>query len=436
MRPIFAALLVAASGTVCIADVRPDPYDALYDVIMVRTPMDDHADADPVSPLLWKESRYLVSDGTLARLLQSLAEFNVLSHDQIEAYPTLNRAILQHHLWTVFDWTTQPGLSMGDDPRVLPSKLLKMQSELAVAIGKLALSDAEIQSLPNPLTATAATENFSTNYNADESKQPFLPKDILEDEGPWVCLSKVDHSVPAIVHTESVAARSAFLVLIRLPEGRAAALKYVAELAALRTPWIPGKRPRYTLIPEAPSLRDLDYHDNPLTPQFPVGTQFALVEQALLINDSGKLTLSPLVHRVQLRVYLNVDLDARRNNSAIGPPSQAFSEVVMQPREMMRGNVPMRPIAAEEIHYTTTFQSGDKIENPPRRAKVPRLHSCTGCHIGAGIHSVNSRFELFQRRRLVPPRFSPAVPEQIGAATIRIKRGMYSWGLLQGLVAE
>ncbi|WP_442508367.1 hypothetical protein SH528x_007336 [Novipirellula sp. SH528] len=436
MRPIFAALLVAAFGTVCIADVRPDPYDALYDVIMVRTSTDDPAFADLVSPLLWKESRYLVSDGTLARLLQSLAEFNALPRDQIEAYPTLNRAILQHHLWTVFDWTTQPGLSTADDPRVLPSKLRKMQSELAVAIGKLALSDAEIQSLPNPLTATAATEKFSTNYNADESKQPFLPKDILEDDGPWVCLSKVDHSVPAIVHTESVAARSAFHVLIRLPEGRAAALKYVAELAALRTPWISGKQAPYTQIPGHPAFRDLDFHDNPLTPQFPVGTQFAIVEQALLINDSGKLTLSPLVHRVQLRVYLNVDLDARRNNPAIGLPSQAFSEFVMQPREMMRGNVPMRPIAAEEIHYTTTFQSGDKIENPPRGAKVPRLHSCTGCHLGAGIHSVNSRFELFQSRRLVPPRFSPAVPEQIGAATIKIKRGMYSWGLLQGLLAK
>lgn len=435
MRLIFAVLLVASSGAVCIADVDADPYDTLYDVIMVRTPETDYTDADPVSPLLWKESRYLLLDGTLTRLLPSLAEFNGLSRDQIKAYPTLNRAILQHHLWTVFDWTTQPGLSTGDDARVLPSKLRKMQTDLAVAIEKLALSDAEIQSLPNPLIATAATENFSTKYNADESKQPFLPRDILEDQGPWVCLSKVDHSVPAIVHTESVAARSAFQVLMRLPEGRAAALRYIAELGALRTPWIRGKQPQYTLIPEAPSLRDLDYHDNPLTPQFPVGTQFALVEQALLINDSGKLTLSPLVRRVQLRVYLNVELDARRNNPAIGP-SQAFSEFVLQPREMMQGNVPMRPIAAEEIYHSMIFRSDDPIENPPSSTNGPRLQSCNTCHAGAGIHSVNSRLELFQRRHLLPPRFSPAVPEQIGAATIRIKRNMYSWGLLQGLMAK
>ncbi|MEP3478582.1 MAG: hypothetical protein ABJZ55_04985 [Fuerstiella sp.] len=437
MRPILAVLLVAACGTVCIADGRPDPYDALYDVIMVRTQADDQADADPVSPLLWTNSEYLVSDGTLPKLLQSLAEFNALSRDQIESYPALNRAILQHHLWTVFDWTTQPGLSTGDDPRVLPSKLRKMQSALAVALGKLALSDAEIQRLPNPLTATAATGKFSTNYNADESKQPFLPNDILEDGGPWVCLSKVDHSVPAIVHTESVAARSAFHILIRLPEGRAAALKYVAELATLRTPWSPGKQAPYTEIREHPAMRELDYHDNPLTPQFPIGTQFALVEQALLINDSGNLTLSPLVHRVQLRAYLNVDIDRRRNGPAIGP-SQAVSEFVMLPREMMRGNVPMRPIAAEEIHHTTIFRSDDPIENPPPGAKVwhPRLNSCTTCHSGAGIHSVTSRFELFQRRRLVPPRYSSAAAEQIGAATIKMKRGMYSWGLLQGLLAE
>lgn len=436
MRLILAALLVAASGTACIAAATPDPYDALYDVIMVRTTTDGHTVVDPVSPLLWENSRYLVSDGSHARLLHALAEFNALRRDQIAAYPTLNRAILQHHLWTVFDWTTLPALTTGDS-RVLPSKLRNMQRALAVAIEKLALSDTEIQNLPNPLTATAETEDFSPNYNAEKPRQPFLPTGMLDNKGSWICLSKVDHDVPAIIHTENSSARSAFHIFMRLPDGREAALKYVSDLVTLREPWVSGKQAPYTQIPVHPALRDLDFHDNPLTPQFPVGTQFALVEQALLINDSGELTLSPLVQRVQLRAYLNVDVDSRRNNLALGP-SQAVSEFVLQPREMMRGNVPMRAIAADEIHHTTIFTPGDAIEYPDSThgAKVLRLHTCITCHSGAGIHSVNSRFELFQRRSLIPPRFSPAVPEQIGAGTKRIKRGMYSWGLLQGLLVK
>lgn len=436
MRLLPAALLAVASSTVCIADVTSDPYNALYDAVMLRKPADDGSDEDSVSPLLWENSRYLVSGDSHVRLLQSLAEFNLLSREQIKAYPTLNRAILQHHLWTVFDWTTLPALTTSDS-RVLPSTLGKMQRALAVAIEKLALSDTEIQNLPHPLAMTAATKNFAPDYNPEEPRQPFLPGDLLYEKGSWVCLSKVDHEVPALVHTETHAARSAFHIFIRLPGGRKATLEYIAELAALRSPWISGKQPPYTQIPLHPAFRNVDFHDNPLTPQFPIGTQFALVEQALLINEQGQLTLSPLVHRVQLRAYLNVDVDSRRNNPGIGP-SQAVAEFVMQPRNMMRGNVPMRPIGTDEIHHATVFLSGDPIEHPQSTpgAKTPRLQSCTSCHSGAGIHSVNSRFELFQRRSLIPPRFSVAAPEQIGAATIRIKRGLYSWGLLNGLFAE
>jgi len=403
---------------------------------MVRTPSDDPGIADPVSPLLWENSRYLVSDDSHARLLQLLDAFNALSSDQIEDYPKLNRAILQHHLWTVFDWTTTPALLTGD-MLVAPSKLRKMQGALAVAIRKLALSDAEIQSLPNPLTVTAATEKFPQNFNAEKTKQPFLPRNLLKNEGPWVCLSKVDHAVPAIVHTNRTAARSAFHVFMRLPDGREATLKYIDELSALRNPWVSGKQPPYTQIPPHPTLIDLNLHDNPMTPQFPVGTQLALVKQALLINDMGQPTFSPIVQRIQLRVYLNVDVDSRRNNPSLGP-SQVFSEFVMQPREMMQGNVPMRPIAAEEIHHTTIFTSSDPIEYPRSNNEpvAPRLRTCITCHSGAGIHSVNSRFELFQKRSLKPPSFAPTVPETIGAATTQIKSSTYSWGFLKGLWAE
>lgn len=174
---------------------------------MVRTPTDGRSFSDSVSPLLWGNSRYLVSDRSLFRLLHPLSELHALDRDQIESYPTLNRSMLPHHLWTVFEWTTLRSLPNGD-MRVMSAKLRKLQNALAVARWKLALRDTEIQSLPNPLMATMETR--SENSEADESSQPLFQGDILNDEGPWVCLSKVDHSVPAIVHAENTSARSVF----------------------------------------------------------------------------------------------------------------------------------------------------------------------------------------------------------------------------------
>ncbi len=435
MRFVLVALLLAGFGKVGTADEPPDPYDRLYDIIMVRTVSDERVvTEDPDSPLLWKNSRYLLSEDTLPRLLKSLDDLNSLTGDRIEAYPPLNRAILQHHLWTVFDWTTLLDLSRGDT-NLPPSQLHKMQKSLALAIRKLALSETAIAKLPNPLTATADSEKFPKSYDASDSPKPFLPSDLFDEKGPWVCLSKDGHAVPAIVHTEAVAVRSAFLIFMRLPDGREATLKYLETLAAFRSPWVSGGQPPHVGIPQHPSLITMDVHDNPLTPQFPVGTQVALLQQALLIADSGQLILSPLVQRVQLRAYLNVNVDRRRNNRVLGP-SQAISEFVLQPREMMQGNVPMRPIAANEIHYTTIFASSDLIERPETTTEaptVPRLQTCITCHSGSGIHSINSRFELFQDRSLVPPRFAVTTSDEIGSATARMKGNEYAWGLLQGL---
>lgn len=46
--------------------------------------------------------------------------------------------------------------------------------------------------------------------------------------------------------------------------------------------------------------------------QFPVGTQFALIEQAFLISDEGEMILSPLTVSISLRAYLDVERTFQR----------------------------------------------------------------------------------------------------------------------------
>lgn len=405
MKYLLTTLLFLAVSDVCAANTSPDPYDKLYDAIMVRKTADGRIVAlDATTPMLWQNSQYLLGDGNEARLLEALDAFNSLSPEEIEAYPALNRALLQYHVWTVFDWTTTLGGSGRMRPSHRPSSdVIELQKSLVRAIKRLALSDAEIAGLPNPLEKTIASRTYAERCNAEDANAPFLPRDILPKDSPWVCLTKTEHAVPAKLHTESVGSRSVFLIFLRLPDGRKATLDYLQMLAAFRSPWVPGEQEPSVNIPPHAAMRELDFHVNPLTPQFPVGTQVALVKQALLINESGALVLSPLVQTVQLRTYLNVSLSRAHINPAL-PQSQALAEFVLQPRKMMTGMTPMRAVAVDEILHTTTFTSGDPIENPRanNEGNLPRLSSRMTCHPGSGIHSINSYGEFFSDQKFAP----------------------------------
>lgn len=441
MRTTICLIAIVVSCHGCFADETTAAFDRLFDIISVRTALDGSiVEPESETPRLWKNSTFLIEDGNCTLLLGALKSFNELSQTQIESLSSLQRAILQHHVWSVFDWTTIPG-----DPypiqqfnsmetRVSSDVQFRLQVALASSIRKLALSPQEILALPSPLTATVDSKVYSRHYDSSDAFKPFLPAEICDPDGSWVCLNKPDFPVPAALHAEAVDNRSAFQIFLRLPGGRQQTIDYLARLNAFRKPWIVEKPAIVVGVLNHHQLADLDLNANPDTPSFPEGTQVALVKQALLIDDSGKQVLSPLVQSVQLRAYLNVSLDIRKNNPRIGP-SQAVAEFVLQPRHMMQGKTPMKAIAAHEIRHSTTFVPADPIENAKANSgsQTPRLSSCIRCHAGPGVHSINSYKQFFQLGTILPPRLTATTPTTIGARTIREKRKAYSWGLLRGL---
>lgn len=156
------------------------------------------------------------------------------------------------------------------------------------------------------------------------------------------------------------------------------------------------------------------------------------MEQALLIDDGGDIVPSPLTVGVQLRDYLRVDLehDPKR-------PMQAFAEFIIQPRKLMEGSdASMRPVTLDEQHFSATdLSGGDPFVKRGHRAlrAGTRLRSCIICHTGWGIHSVNSRAQLFELNNLLPPRFQEGKPSGTANTTAELKRQSYSWGMLEGL---
>src|SRR5262249_5174722 len=147
----------------------------------------------------------------------------------------------------------------------------------------------------------------------------FLPPDLFQPDGRWICL----RSKPtATVHVGAFSGHSRFLVFMNLPGGRAATLKYLHELYALPKPFD-------SFRPVSPKLSQS-------VPQFPVGTQVALVRQLIVFDSEGKLAATPITESVQLRVFHSIT-PGSRENYINGPAShdQDFFEFDLHRRALL-----------------------------------------------------------------------------------------------------
>ena len=95
------------TGRVCGAEDAADPYDTLYDVIMTRYGPDGKSYAEnETSPIIFADSDFPFGDKTYKKFNAALDVFAALLQAKIEAYSDVKRALLQSHLWKVFDATT------------------------------------------------------------------------------------------------------------------------------------------------------------------------------------------------------------------------------------------------------------------------------------------------------------------------------------------
>ena len=407
-RIVRNAITLFSICVILTADrAEADPYTALYDVIMDRQwPDGDAVDQDSPTPLLWTDSRYLLREPAHSRFMKALSEFERLDAAQLNAYSPLNRALLQRQLWVVFDWSASR--------RVLRSEpaVQELQLRIARLLKRLALSESEIQALPDSLSDLQPKDSVGADGLA-----PTLPVRLDDPSGEWVCLRRVRDGLIAPAHSRSSEWRSAFLVYVRVPGGRPETIGYLNKLSEFRETVVQG--PRHLEL-------------NPKTPQFPVGTQFALIERPLLISDRGELVMSPLCFRVQLRSYVNVSQPFILGFSE--KPTQLVAEYVLRPRQLMNGKRGLERLKAGQTHYATFFTNDpfEKADRPNENRTFKALKSCMVCHSNPGILSVNSR-AFTQLSPELPVKFREGSAETVGLQTRAEKEKHFSWGLLEGL---
>ncbi len=417
------ALLLLLLGQLLAGDARgaeraADPYDVLYDVIMTRHGQDGKAyGADESMPSILSSSAFPFDDKTYKKLDAALDAFAAMPQEKIEAYSDIKRALLQRHLWHVFDvtvpyrWRIRDQFSgeyrQGVWKGKHPGRRDAVRPKLASLIQRLALTKAQILALPDTAAATVDSGGFALRHDPVNPFMPFLPPQVIAKDTSWVSID-FDDEPPAPDHSEKVRFRSAFLTLVRLPGGRGPTVEYLE-----------GKTTKRGNVG-----------------QFPVGTQFAFFEQALLISDEGELVLSPLTISISMRAYLDVERKPSKRNPK---PTQSVAEFVAQPRQLMRGHAVMKALSEIDVR----FEAGDvdsminivepfekyDTQLPSRRRndilRIPRLHLCMRCHGFRGVDGVGAGAGLFG----VKVRST----DQVIKRTLEHKRDDDSWKALKRL---
>jgi hypothetical protein len=416
-------------------DANPDHlWNRLHAALLTRPDHDGNTiGRDSLDPLLWPTTKRLIEGPSHAEAVKLLDEFLTRDGDKLVRDP-VKRAVFQRDLWGVFDWATHPfgnHYVRGEPIQVREGPL---QVRLASAIRKLAPSKAETEALPGTYAVAVKSKAFPTAFDPAKPDSPFLPPDLFDETGPWVCVTNPRGSsdLVARTHARVFSGRSVFLVFIKLPAGRDATLAYLDKLNTFPKPWIvPPQGERDDTGRRITPVR------NPDVPQFPAGTQVALVRQLVVVTNDGKLIATPLTESVQFRTYREI-LPREKEHGAWARQSQGFVEFELRRTELFAGtNGGLRPIKGDElVSPALSFFQGwsdpfeTKSEDTHHRP-VPAFGLCVGCHRDGGIRGVNSYTQSDNSR---PPLALGLVPSNVAAERKKAtewKTGLKDWAALK-----
>lgn len=370
---------------------------------------------DELDPLLWWSTKYLLKKPAYQDAIVVLDEFLAEHAENMIADP-LKRAIFQRDLWAIFDWTTTV-LNNSQEK-------LDLQIKLVQVIKRLALSSDQIAALPNTYKQATNSRAFASAHDPNKREQPFLPPDLFDQKGPWVQLSARGGEPIALAHAAFFSGRSVFLIFMRLPEGRAATVKYLKTLSDFPKPWLPDPQEPHRLLP------------NPDLPEFPSGTQLALVRGMVLIDSEGNLRPTNIIEDVQIRVHHTIPseipavLHIGRNKA--GDAMDVYEFKLSRPKLFANQSGGLRTLAKSDTEFPLFMSHGiDLFEEtssafPLERMLRVSLQACASCHFRPGVHS------MLSRRSNSEILMSWDLNYEAAGAT-GWKGRQYNWGLLQGL---
>jgi len=407
------------------------PWNQLYGMLFIRPAWNGKLyGQDEMDPLYWGTTRYLL-DGPLHQKALAALDLFIQSGSAQRIKDPLKRALLQRMLWAVFDrWSHRffdpyDRDAIARENTTFASEHRELQIRLVKIMRSVALTDEEIDALPNNYNRESAAKAYPPAFDPTHVDQPFLPATFFS-RADWVELGTDRYEQVAPVHVKAVSGRSDFHVLISLPSGRSDTLAYLKRLHDFQPHWVYDQSKAGNFFDrggEGPPWTNAD------VPQVPPFTKFALVRTANLINNKGEIRNSPLMESVQIRVIRTI----LPNHSSGG--EQSFFLFTLDQRKLLQGEGGLVARGKDDLGFDLVLEYGqDPLQKHSERSRDPvyhgefsRVSSCFSCHSAPGIFSMNSYIQFFQdRRTLVPPTLQEGTSE-----SLEWKQEQYNWGLLQ-----
>jgi len=397
---------------------------------------------DELDPYLPAATKYLIEGPSHKRAMDIFDEFLSTHADRLITDP-LKRAMLQRDLWAVFGWV----VSRHSGEKAAG---MELEGKLAQMMRRLALTPDQIRALPDTYSAAVNSHSFPSAYNPAHPEQSFLPSNLFDPKGPWVCLGFPNGYLGARAHANFVDGRSTFFVFLSLPGGRAATLEYLKRLRDFPMPFLPVAEDFYLVMSDVGIGRNSNpnYVPNPSLPQFPTGTQVALVRLMMLIDDRGERTPTSLVESIQFRVFTRISSSRAEWLSNRASQSQDVFEFRLDRPRMFGGETGgLRAISKADGDFPvflTNGMDGFVLEPAPnagagqekpqtRSLLYSILGSCEQCHAAPGIYSMLGPrtiwSELIEQNSL----FQDSTPADQIAITTALARKSEEWAKLHAL---
>jgi hypothetical protein len=391
-------------------------WNRLHDVLFVReAPAGERFGSTELDILYWDTTQHLLTSPSREKANQVLDEF-IRRHGERLVRDPMKRAILQRDLWQLFDWSA-------NYERVPEAKTSQsqaragLQGRLVTIIKRLALSAEAIDRLPD-----------NSEEAEERLRESGFPQGLFKDDGPWLLVGRSD-GTSAPEHVVSFGGRSVFMVFVKFPGGRVPALAYLKRLREFQPALIYTNE---TLLGQ--QTRQQGLRTNQSVPQFPAGTQWALVRRLCLVDDQGEIRASRLIESIQVRRYDAVP--------EIGSPLNLIQDAqTMTEFQLDRVHVPaLRAVEPGErdfqfVHFRSIgvdlFEKLSAADWMRDRDKIrgETLSTCRQCHFARGILSVNA-YSKFGMSAIA---LDISTPERETNATFEWKSAQFDWGLLNGL---
>jgi hypothetical protein len=248
-----------------------------------------------------------------------------------------------------------------------------------------------MESLPDNYTLAVNSGRFASKHNFDPAVH-YLPPRLLTDPEEWQEIdfyqsSSIHHNLSErflTLHTRAYLGRSYFRIFYRFPGGRKALETFLPQVEAHGVNWKTAAQRGFLAL-------------NQDAPQIPVGTEVALVQFMMTLDDQLRPTPTPVVESVRLRVFANINGTAEPpTNTGVG---MNIAEYTLKRRLLFagqkHGGLAREP--DDQPLYRVIFMGDDAPDWGEIGRTLTISQDCRRCHSGGGQIGVQTIFSLFNQ---------------------------------------